>query len=302
MQTFDKISSSLISRIKQQLSHEFPEVSNVRVDQIEGNRRSLIVWLAQRDLERNKTRKSPYYKKHLRSVATKYGIKISEFTRFLATQIDDNDVKQAEIKDKLQELIYSSEFTKYNQIFDEFRFNLGLRALLINLIYPFESRFSDIGGFKKRIGSAQREESSGSTASWRTGDGSKLCRAEFYLWVSTIITKKESSIDSFVITKLKNFYQERKAKFSTNPEDYIQRREKGILDKMLTLMEELVRKSNDKDHLIKFYELKQLALQEQAEKPIIPSQKNEKFGILIINQAIGYASRLLYRRFRDTLK
>ena len=86
---------------------------------------------------------------------------------------------------ELFSLVYDEKFEQYNLVFDQFNFNLSLRALLLSQIYPIE-RFESMSAFKKRIGAAKDEYSSGDMNTLKKG-GSKLCRTELYLWVTTNI-------------------------------------------------------------------------------------------------------------------
>ena len=120
-------------------------------------------------------------------MAVKYDIPISQFTRWIAQTIDDIDIQHLEIEKELFSLVYDSQFEQYNLVFDQFNFGLSFRALLLSQIYPIE-KFESMGAFKKRIGAAKDEYSSGDLNTLKKG-GSKLCRTEFYLWVTTAIRR-----------------------------------------------------------------------------------------------------------------
>jgi hypothetical protein len=303
----------LINRLKQQLSHEFPEASNVEVQPKADGRRALVCWVAGR--ERTLKRKSNYWdNRYEKSVARVYGIELSPFTRNLAAHIDDYDVWQLELQDEMRQLVFSPEFEAYNAVFDEFDFHLGLRAVLLSLIFPF-SRFPGMPEFKKRIGSAQREESSGNTAAWKTGDGSSLCRSEFYLWVMNNFTENEkranSTPDSIVGQDILKRYKDWKAQFTVDKDKWIKHYQlqtlQGFLAKLEMMLENDLVSSLSPTKQIAFksnLEKVKLAMFDDAElNKLVPTNNaNKKFGVLILNKTIGYASRLLYRRLRDTLK
>ena len=298
-----KIQTAQIARLKQQLSYEWPEQSQATIKEQKDGRRPLIVWLSARDWERNLKRRSKFYSEYAKSVSHDYGIEISQFTRNLASQIDDQDIWQAELKTQLQVLVYAKEFETYNQIFDEFKFHLGLRAILLNLAYPF-SRFDCMGGFKKRIGSAQREESSGNTSTWKTGDGSKLARTELFLWTMNQVINSKSNGDSDVLILIKKRYLIWKEMYGSNAEEYIKKYQEQTIIRLEKKVEDLLTMTDFDATLLTRLEnilasLKTLKCKETTQ---INNQNSKKFGILILNKTIGYTARLLYRRLRDSIK
>ena len=132
-----RFQNPFINRGQQQLAREFPEAVGKKSSRQSDGRRPLWCWLAGR--ERNLQRKSWYWeKKYRQSVAIKYDIRISSFTRWIAQTIDDIDIQHLEIEKELFSLIYDSQFEQYNLVFDQFGFNLSLRALLLSQIYPIE--------------------------------------------------------------------------------------------------------------------------------------------------------------------
>ncbi len=80
-------------------------------------------------------------------MAKSYGISISQFTRWLAQTIDDIDLQHLAIEKELFILVYNSQFKQYNLVFDQFNFNLTLRALLLSQVYPIE-KFESMAAFK----------------------------------------------------------------------------------------------------------------------------------------------------------
>ncbi len=99
------------------------------------------------------------------------------------------------------------------------RFGIGVRpqALLISQIYPI-TRFDSVGRFKRRLGMAKDEFSSGDKESMNTGSGSKLCRSQLYLWVLDAIAPAHALTKNDIGQKLGEFYDSRKAQFQDNPE------------------------------------------------------------------------------------
>lgn len=194
-----KFRSALIARLKLQLAHEFPEaavssIGNHGVASLRDNRRPLIVWLALR--ERPGVRRNAYWENRYRdSVIHRYDGGITPFTRALASQIDDYDILESDLLKHLEVLVFDPVFSKYNQVFDQFQFHLGLRALLLSFIYPIE-RFPGMAQFKQRLGFGRDENSSGDVQATVKGSGTSLVRSEFYIWVKSKIVLSTCSSGS----------------------------------------------------------------------------------------------------------
>ena len=199
-----RVQNPFINRARQQLAREFPEAAGVKSNPGADGRRPLWCWIAERDRPITK-RNSYWHNRYQNSVAVDYGIELSDFTRWLAGQIDELDMQVLKLEKELVHLVYSKQFQAYNQIFDQFNFGLILRSLLLAQIYPFEERFVSDSAFKCRIGAAKREDSSGSKVAWKNTTG-KNCRREFYLWVVTSIAQKSRRPSSEVGQKICEYY------------------------------------------------------------------------------------------------
>ena len=149
-------------------------------------------------------------------MAVKYGIAKSDFTRWIAATIDNIDVQHLAIEKELFALVYDRQFEKYNLVFDQFNFDLSFPALLLSQVYPIE-KFESMGAFKKRIGAAKDEYSSGDINTLKKG-GSKLCRTEFYLWVTTAIALKRKRRQSEVVQLIADKYDDWVRQFENDPE------------------------------------------------------------------------------------
>ena len=173
LKSLARFQNPFINRGQQQLAREFPEALGVKSKRQSDGRRPLWCFLAGR--KRQLKQKSWYWEKRYReSVAVKYGIAKSDFTSWIAATIDDIDIQHLEIEKELFVLVYDPQFEKYNLVFDRFNFGLSFRALLLSQVYPIE-KFESMGAFKKRIGAAKDEYSSGDMNTLKKG-GSKLCR------------------------------------------------------------------------------------------------------------------------------
>jgi uncharacterized protein involved in tolerance to divalent cations len=309
LKTLARLSSPLISRLRQQLVYEFPEAAAVVIQPQDG-RRVLPTWLCGRD--RGK-RKHPYWDKRYRdSVAHHYGIEISSYTRKLAEMIDDYDLWVLEIEKELYSLVNAPLFARYNRVFDDFGFGLRARAILLSLVYPFE-RFESIGAFKRRIGATKDEVSSGKSIAWKTGVGSKLCRTELYLWVYTSICGKtnrpQSRIGKLITDKYDSWIEQ-----TENPEaieaQIRQRMQSEALQKVkeafLRAVKPLIPQS-ETGNLSTVMAMVELSLKStidvntSAEKlKLNRKEAKRRLQNLIMTKTANYAARWLYRSLKSS--
>ena len=296
-----RFQNPFINRARQQLAREFPEAMNITTNRLSDGRRALWCFIARRD--RNLTRKNSYWEnRYSSSVAVKYGIPLSDFTRWLAQTIDDIDLQHLAIEKELFSLVYLPVFERYNQVFDRFNFNLSLRALLLSQIYPIE-RFESMAAFKKRIGAAKDDYSSGDLNTAKKG-GSKLCRTEFYLWVTTQVAKKANRPQSNVGRAIADKYDSWVMQFESDPQVRQEKLAAQTKEKALNSMRQIVI-ANLKPHIDGSQLTSQLLMMETMfnaswtsnveVKSLNKSQVKRKFGKLIINKTTGYTARWLYR-------
>ena len=301
LKSLARFQNPFINRGRQQLAREFPEAIGVKSERQSDGRRPLWCFIAER--ERSLKRKSWYWGKRYRdSVAVKYGIPLSSFTRWTAGIIDDIDIRHIEIEKELFNLVYSTEFEQYNLVFDQFNFGLSFRGLLLSQIYPIE-KFESMASFKKRIGTAKEEYSSGDINTLKKG-GSKLCRTEFYLWVTSTIALKRKRPQSNVGQLIADQYDGWVRQFENDPETRQKLLAAQTKDKALNSMRKIVT-ANLKPHIDGEKLNNQLLLMETMfiaswssnveVKSLNKNQVQRKFGKLIINKTSGYAARWLYR-------
>ncbi|MEO0845467.1 MAG: hypothetical protein AAFY50_03465 [Cyanobacteria bacterium J06648_1] len=301
LKSLARFQNPFINRGKQQLAREFPEAVSKKSYRQSDGRRPLWCWLAGRD--RNLKQRSWYWEKHYStSIAIKYGIEISQFTRWIAQTIDDIDIQHLEIEKELFVLVYSPEFENYNLVFDQFNFGLSFRALLLSQIYPIE-KFESMAAFKKRIGAAKDEYASGDVNLLKKG-GSKLCRTEFYLWVTTDIVSLKKRPQSDVGQLIGNKYDAWVSQFESDTE--LRQKQLAIKtqSKAIKSMRAIV-SANLKPYVDGKELTSQLAMMEtmfnaswQTNVTVGSLNKNQvkrKFGKLIIGKTTGYAARWLYR-------
>ena len=301
LKSLARFQNPFLNRGQQQLAREFPEALGVKSHRQNDGRRPLWCFLAGRD--RHLQRKSWYWEKRYReSVAVEYGILLSDFTRWIAATIDDIDIQHLEIEKELFTLVYDSQFQQYNLVFDQFDFGLSFRALLLSQVYPIE-KFESMGAFKKRIGAAKDEYSSGDMNTLKKG-GSKLCRTEFYLWVTTAIALKQKRPQSDVGQLIAGKYDDWVRQFENDPEVRQKLLASQTKEKALKSMRNIVT-ANLKPHIDGEELTTQLLVMETMfngswtnnveVKSLNKNQVQRKFGKLIIGKTTGYAARWLYR-------
>jgi hypothetical protein len=297
LKSLNRIQSPVINRSRQQLVREFPEAAFKESAQGIDGLSPLWAWLGKR--ERNLRKKNYYYDRlYSKSIAPKYGVEISSFTQKSANLLCEIHLWEKEIEKELRLLLREPEFKPYNKCFNQFGMGLRTRALILSQIYPI-SRFQTLGGFKRRLGMAGDEDSSGDKTGWKHGTGSQMSRTELYLWTLTRISPAKSRPNNEIGLKLGNFYDERYERFQENP-DLLKRTPGGTerLSKALKILKEEIYHSQQNENLQELLE----ALEEIIE-PNYPYQKQTggtkpKFGSLVISQTAGYACRLLFRELK----
>jgi transposase len=140
-------------------------------------------------------------------------VQISDFSRRLADWLCDIHTWERELEFEIRTLLEQDEFIPYVQVFRSFGLGLRTQALILSQIYPI-SRFDSLGGFKRRLGMAKVEESSGDREAFLTGAGSKMCRSALYLWVLTSIAPARSRLKTPTVELLGKFYDERRSRFA----------------------------------------------------------------------------------------
>ncbi len=293
-----KLSTQCVNRLQIQLSFEYPEIAGFRTPMQPSKeidkRRPLVCEIAGRD--RDISRASHWKKRLQNSIAKKYGVEISDFSKYLAGVIDDLDLKLMAVESELSALVFNPRFSVYNQIFDRFKMGLIHRAIILCQIYPFSQRFNDLPSFKRRLGLSRIEVQSGTKKGDKKGSSSALCRREWYLWVSytaKLKTKNGSSVAGALSSDLAAvvaYHDEINLKFSTNPDFYKD-----------TLKERY--KHRVKRHFLNSLqaELGVLGASAVLERLDLESYQvpdtvlNRGFGHLVIMKTAGYACKKLYR-------
>ncbi|OCQ98977.1 hypothetical protein BCD64_23345 [Nostoc sp. MBR 210] len=316
IQSVNRIKSAPANRIRQQLAREFPEAALKKSEPSKADGiPPLWAWLAGR--ERKLVKKNSYYDNlYNKSIAKQYGVEISIFTRRLANLLCDFQEWENEIEQEMFEILQLPQFTPYRQVMSKFGIGSRPQALLISQIYPV-TKFESLGRFKRRLGMAKDESSSGDKETMNTGSGSKLCRSQLYLWVLDIIAPEHARPKNEFGQKLGEFYDQRKAQFQDNPELW---KKKAVARLQSEALRELKRSLSQNLLSMVSKELApqleatlnltmqtvQMSLAANITSGDIASGVKEKevkkgFGNLIINQTAAYGCRLLFKELKKTV-
>lgn len=315
LQSVNRIQSPTINRIRQQLAREFPEAALSQSQVAEDGLIPLWAWLAGR--ERNMKRNNNYYQRlHDKSIAKKYDVEISAFTRKLANILCDLREWETEIQNEILGILGSPEFMPYCKVMTQFGIGSRSQALLISQLYPI-SRFQSLGQFKRRLGMAKDEFSSGDKEGMNTGQGSKLCRIQLYLWILDRIAPSQARPKNHIGEKLGEFYDSRKSQFQDNPELWKKKavarlQEKALIEFKRSLAQNLLPMLS-KEMAPQFEATLNLTLQTMQMSltassmteelaPGVKSQDVKKgFGNLVISQTAAYGCRLLFKELKKAV-
>ncbi|NEP58304.1 MAG: transposase [Symploca sp. SIO2G7] len=310
LQSLNKMQNPIINRLRQQLSVEFPEVALTQSRANATGIAPLWGWLAEENISNHAT--TIYNKKWDNSVSKKYGGNISHFSRFLAKEICNFHREEKLIEDDLKELLKDKTIQPYIQILDEFGMKARTKALILSQVYPI-SRFDSLPPFKKRLGCAGEENSSGDRFGFNTRMGSKLSREAMYLWVLTVIAPKKSRPLTPQCQKLGLDYDNYWKKFYGSTEGMqaqVAKRElekskvkvKRILDEQV---KPLLKKGSEAEVDGQIELLVQTLLSTNSQnftetiaKNIKHSEIKKGFGNLIIMKVAGKACKMLFKELK----
>lgn len=314
LQSLNRVKSPAVNRIRQQLAREFPEAAlKEQKASLADGKEPLWCWLA--GIERNLKKENHYYEKlHQKSIAKTYGVEISNFTRRLAQTLCDIRDWEIEIESSILEIMESPEFKPYRQVFTNFGIPPRCQALLLTQIYPI-SKFESIGRFKRRLGMGMNEISSGDSEKMNTGNGSKLCRCQLYLWIYNAIAPTHARPNNEFGKKLGKFYDDRKAQFQDNPDIWKEKKIAKEQEKALQLFKKLLQNALlpmlGKDGAAQLDAILALTMKSiqsdmnEQTKKIAPGAKTQEvrkgFGNLVINQTAAYGCRLLFRELKKAI-
>ncbi len=246
-----RITTAIINRLHQVLSHEFPEAAKKTI-----NAPLFWGWVAGE-------RKSQRYDLMLENSK---GLGISEPTRFdagaLYHYILEDDRLEAELKE-----IYcnDSRFDPYRQVFDQFGFGLRCSALILSQIYPLEDflgkdgkpivkrtkgryskkktkKYLSLRRFRKALGDAPTREWSGNSKKSKKS-GSQLCRTALWQWINRRIVTRVSNaaLKTELGEKYRKLYHDGKVKKQVDQKLRASIRHQVVEDLFYSLINAIIR-------------------------------------------------------------
>jgi len=169
--------TSFINSIKSRLAWEYPARATVKSQRANGSLGvgkppAFWAWLAERGQFLSKSilsRFENHYQKELKNDRAN----ISEMTRQLAAVVCELHDTESKVEHRLIDLLYDSDFDRYNQVFDRFAFGYRERGWVLSRIFPFEDflclpKKRALRRFRQACGLGKVEKSSGQV---RAGGG-----------------------------------------------------------------------------------------------------------------------------------
>lgn len=190
----------LINRIRQQLTHECPELANKKIMRAWMNT-APGVWLT---LAGQDARMSNKWNKIIQETQ---GLGISKFTRDLARLIVENETAQLRIETEIEQLLQDKALQKYLALMEPFHFGRSTSSAILSAIYPiekFKSRHNPLGAFKLSCGLAQIWIESGDYTGWVPG-GSNHIRSALWIWAMGTIP--QNKVTSPELEALRDYYK-----------------------------------------------------------------------------------------------
>lgn len=216
LQHLQRLKNPVINRLRQQLCHEFPEVSEKTVTRFWCKPNPPGLWRAiagdvsgkwQREIDRS------------------IGTGISMFSRSLAERLIDIERQEYEIEVAIDRELNRPEFAPYLKVFKRYGIAERTSAALLSAIYPFSQflgkdgkqiidrvgekgskRYRSLSSFKLAIGIGMVWYQSGDSEGWRPGGRSDIRRA-LWQWCKAVVVMKPD-LENEAIAKLHHYYSE----------------------------------------------------------------------------------------------
>lgn len=200
LQFLNHAATPLINRLRQQLSHEWPEVAAKTVKRgwmcpVQG------LWLA--------IAQEHISKKWQKSLDDSQGLGLSLFSRDLAEAIVKNERSQIRIEAELELLLRDEDLQRYLKCMEKFNFGRRTAIAILSGIYPlskFNGHRNPLGAFKLCCGMAQVWVQSGDYTGWTPG-GSADIRKALWLWALGSMSEKRQQVVTEEIQSLRDYYK-----------------------------------------------------------------------------------------------
>jgi transposase len=197
-QFLNSAATPLINRLRQQLSHECPELAQKAVGRawlapVPG------MWLAIANEKRSQRWED--------LIQQSQGLGISQFSEHLAQGIIHNDRAAIAVEKEIEAILQDAELQRYLEVMEHFRFGRRTSTALLSSIYPiekFKGHHNPLGAFKACCGMAQIWHESGDYTGWIPG-GSAEVRSALWRWAFGTIP--QNKVNSPELEMLRDYYQ-----------------------------------------------------------------------------------------------
>jgi transposase len=214
LQSLTRIRTPILNRLRQQLSHECPEIAEKAI---------MRPWLKQSPGILYALTGEKVSKKWRKEFEDSIGEGIGSFTQGLAKQLLLIDQQELLIEQAIASELEKECYQRYLVAFDKFGINGKAAAAIIAQAFPIErflnergrpivervagsKRHRSLSSFKLSLGIGRVQYQSGGELRWKAG-GSSDCRTALFLWVQgTVIIRKDVSKPA--IAKLRKYYEE----------------------------------------------------------------------------------------------
>jgi hypothetical protein len=142
-----RVQNPMVNYLRQRLAWEFPEVAQRNLKSNTKYLPPLLGWLSGDQESTSPAGWTRIENEYDKSIAPESGIELSIFSRLHGRWLCDLHFFEGATDLELVDLIASTEFEPYQQIFDRFGFGLRTRSRLLSRIYPFESFLLPNGKF-----------------------------------------------------------------------------------------------------------------------------------------------------------
>lgn len=198
----NRVQSPIINRLKQDLTWQFPEISEKDLCQRRGKTIPLwLQWLAGRKRSKSKDAQ----------LARTCGLGLNDDVRLHADRLCEIIAEEIAIEEKIEQLKTDPRFTPYLAVFDVFGMGDRLQSILLSQIFPIQGFLDDDltpivlykkgryskkntkreisrRRFEKSLGLAPNRDSSGQKDSRSIVGGSELCRSAIWMWIFTRVS------------------------------------------------------------------------------------------------------------------
>ena len=217
LEQLDKLRTTLVNQLRQRFALEYPEAAAQTWQTNDHGMTPIIEWVSGKN---HHGRRVNHYNN---SVANSLGIDISEYSLDHGSAIHHIERRRRDTERMLDEAMDQECFIPYLQAFKGFRWGIGMEALTLMKVYPFEKFLVDgfpvvewietknngrqkrnrsLQHFQSYLGLSRQVEPSGDKENIRWFN-SKMMRSHYYIWcLSSICPKPPKRLNTEIGKKL----------------------------------------------------------------------------------------------------